>query len=296
MDRVNSAHYASANTATFSTNVQKGSMNGAQVKVIDINSQIDDAKEELPQHQTEKESAKSKAKDRKKTSTADRSLELEKMLSKMSETLGTEKTQDQSDHVMALMRQFKRQRGASSEEFLKQTKERFEKPEEQHAALLVIQNMFEDEFGKDASLSQAVKEAKEKLLESKEDSVLVCKGYSVLNDAIKNVGTKLEDRAVKQISDFYDNLISQKAVSQTHNTLMKSVGGPKKYLDAHSHFIKAVGLYLEEKGPLITKEELGEMTDSIYNARFLTNFTESAASLLQNVHNNFGEGPIPDSL
>lgn len=258
-----------------------GQLRGAAVQVdhtSSLQSKIQNAQEELPMHQSSRVSDEKKAKDRKKTSTASRAIELQQMLAEVNKTLKSEEAGDQSEQMMAFLRQLRQQRNASSEDVLKQVKERFENPAHQHTALLFAERALKEELGEEAPLSQALRGAKDLLLEKKEDAAAVCSHYAVLTDAVKQAEDRLKGSPAEKVLDFYKHLVFEKSgTSETHTALLKALGGStKKYLEAHDAFIKQIGTHLELSGPFLTKEELKNMTDSFYNMKFLSNFLKTS--------------------
>lgn len=288
---VSQASVLHGSTHTQAASTASGQFHGAAVQAnssSSLQSKVQNAQEELPMHHSERKSAETKAKDRKKTSTASRQLELMQMLEDVNKTLKSEKANEQADQMLAFLRQLRQQRNADSGDILKQTKERFENPAHQHTALVFAERALKEELGEDANLSQAVRGAKDLLLEKKEDAAKVCANYSVLTEATAKAEAALKGTAAEKILHFYSAIVFEKdSTSQTHSALMKAIGSPSKYMEAHEAFIREVGSHLESTGPLITKEELRNMTDSMYNMKFLLNFTKSAEELLKHMHTVF---------
>lgn len=284
---VNNASFTSRSHQAQGASTVSGQFHGAVVQAnssSSLQSKVQDAQEELPMHHSERKSAETKAKDRKKTSTASRQIELVQMLEEVNKTLKSDDTSQQSDQMLAFLRQLRKQRNTDSESILKQTKERFENPAHQHAALVFAERALKEELGEDAVLSQALRGAKDLLLEKREDAAKVCANYSVLTEATGKAEANLKGTPAEKVLQFYGTIVFEKdSSSQTHNALMKAVGGPSKYIEAHEAFIKEVGSHLESMGPLISKEELRNMTDSLYNMKFLLNFTKSSEELFKHM-------------
>ncbi len=284
---VSQASVLNASASGQAASTASGQFHGAAVQAnssSSLQSKIQDAQEELPMHHSEHKSAETKAKDRKKTSTAGRQIELLQMLEEVNKTLNAEKPNEQADQMLAFLRQLRKQRNSDSGDILRQTKERFENPAHQHTALVFAERALKEELGEDATLSQAVRGAKDLLLEKREDAAKVCANYNVLTEATAKAEAALKGTAAEKILHFYSAIVFEKdSTSQTHNALMKAIGSPSKYMEAHEAFIKEVGSHLESTGPLITKEELRNMTDSIYNMKFLSNFMKSGEELFKHM-------------
>ncbi len=273
-----------------------GQLRGAAVQVQNtssLQSKIQNAQEELPMHQSSKVSDEKKAKDRKKTSTASRAIELQQMLAEVNKTLKSEEAGDPSDSMMAFLRQLRQQRNASSEDVLKQVKERFENPAHQHTALVFAERALKEELGEEAPLSQALRGAKDLLLEKKEDAAAICGHYEVLTDAVKQAEGVLKGSPAEKVVDFYKHLVFEKSgTSETHTALLKALGGStKQYLEAHDAFIKQIGSHLELSGPFLSREELKNMTDSFYNMKFLSNFLKTGEEFIAKLDQLYPKAP-----
>jgi len=266
-------------TQTGSSQLQ-GQFSGQQVVEQDIAGDVAKAAEEMSfakAERSEKKLSERKSVPDPKTTHAVAQAEL--YMERMQEA-------ENMDKASSFLQKLQSQKNPNPDDILKELKNTFKEPGEQHAALTFTRELL-GEQPQWQELSKSLLEAQKKL-ESEFGTVEIA---GVVRKVEDQTHARIDESTRAELHQFQqDTLLEKSNVLETYDTLVQRYG-EKRFPEALSFLIRTTGNEMSSSQSSVPQEKVKTMVDDLFHVQVLGNLHSSIGNLSDKIESHFGERP-----